>query len=225
MAISNLEEFLIEFGEISSGSDMDEINTKGRDALNRLVKNPDFLTDILSHMALNKDPEPFIPPDINGICILRDKEHRFSLYLYIWEPYTPYPIHDHGSWGIVECLAGRIKETRWEQASSIDENTVMLKKISEGILEKGKSTFVNPIDAGIHSMQPLDNKVALSIHAYGRPAKRGYIQLYHPFLPYDGTFQVYKGFPIHTYRRLIALNALASINPKAAEDTLKRAPL
>jgi predicted metal-dependent enzyme (double-stranded beta helix superfamily) len=45
----------------------------------------------------------------------RDKDHNYSLQVFIWPPSTETKIHDHSSWGVYCCAVGSILEERYER--------------------------------------------------------------------------------------------------------------
>lgn len=219
----SLKEFNEAFKEMTlTTPDVNEKVIKGQEILKGLLKNEDILLENLIQVALRSTPETFLPTDVNGISLYRDPEKNFSLHLFIWDILPPYPIHDHGSWGVVGCYKGRLSETKWSYDTKVDDNTVILHPSSKAVLKEGETTFVYEGQNGLHSMKALDNNIALSIHAYGMATRKGFLNMYHPIDMKAGKFVIYKGYPILSYRRLLAAEAIAAINPDIAKDTIKK---
>jgi predicted metal-dependent enzyme (double-stranded beta helix superfamily) len=98
-----------------------------------------------------------------------DKDHTYSLRVFVWPPSTETKIHDHSSWGVYCCAVGSVLEERYERlddGSRLDH--ARLKKIRQRMWsrEDGASSVL-PHDGGIHRVaNPVDD-VAISVHLYG----------------------------------------------------------
>ncbi len=194
----------------------------GQPVLRRLLLNPNFLTEALAAVAESQVPEAFLPTDLNGVSLYRDPDRKFSLQLFIWEPYRPYPIHDHGSWGVVGVYRGQIGETKYRVEERPDAQTARLCRCSQGELAPGETTAVLPLDVGLHGMKALGGKMALTVHAYGEAIRKGTLSLYHPSGTETGMYDVYSTYPLYSYRRLLALEALAAVGTKDAAAVIER---
>jgi predicted metal-dependent enzyme (double-stranded beta helix superfamily) len=98
-----------------------------------------------------------------------DKDHTYSLRVFVWPPSTETKIHDHSSWGIYCCAVGSVLEERYERlddGSRLDH--ARLKKIRQRMWsrEDGASSIL-PHDGGIHRVANPGDDVAISVHLYG----------------------------------------------------------
>jgi len=144
--------------------------------------------------------------DPNDINLYRASDGLFSVRVFIWEPHKTYPVHDHGAWGVVGCLLGKIKETKYNR---LDDGTVpglaRLEIKKQNILTPKDCTFVFALNDGIHQMEALDG-LAISIHAYGPPIRKGYLQFFQP-----DQNKVTRIFPSQTKKRILAARALKAL--------------
>ena len=98
-----------------------------------------------------------------------DKDHTYSLRVFVWPPSTETKIHDHSSWGVYCCAVGSVLEERYERlddGSRLDH--ARLKKIRQRMWsrEDGASSVL-PHDGGIHRVGNPGDDVAISVHLYG----------------------------------------------------------
>ena len=98
-----------------------------------------------------------------------DKDHTYSLRVFVWPPSTETKIHDHSSWGVYCCAVGSVLEERYERlddGSRLD--LARLKKIRQRMWsrEDGASSIL-PHDGGIHRVANPGDDVAISVHLYG----------------------------------------------------------
>ena len=91
-----------------------------------------------------------------------------------------------------------------------------LEVLSEAVIQPGHTTFVLPLNQGIHRMQAFGNKPALSVHVYGKPIRTGFIQ---GFMLDSNS--AYKMFPVKVQRKILAIRALELIGSEWAMEILK----
>jgi Predicted metal-dependent enzyme of the double-stranded beta helix superfamily len=187
-------------------------------ALRELLSDLGWFQETLSQLVLSKDylQSQFHPIDPNDIQLYHSPDKAFSVSAYIWEPEVPYPIHDHGAWGIAGSLLNPFKEIRYEVTESENESSYAeLRKTSQTIIHPGQTTFVPPLNPGIHQMQSINQKLCITIHVYGPRVRRGYIQIYHPE---NKTIQrVYRPF---INKKILAIRTLGAIPDTWAKDVL-----
>lgn len=184
-----------------------------------LIKCPDFTRDLLERLARDAGfaTALFRSIDPNDLTLYRDPSGAFSVRLFIWNSNTPYPPHDHGSWGIVGALAGNTRETKYIRVDKQDKpGYAELAVKSEAVLSPGQTTYVLPVDEGIHRMEPMDTATSLTLHVYGRPVRKGFIQSYHP-----STNQVYRMYSPTQVNRVVSLQALGALNTPWAREILE----
>ena len=152
-----------------------------------MLKNTDLLVELLEEAARMEEPEAFLPPDINGFSLYRDPDKDFSMHVFVWSPRVPYPIHDHGAWGIVGLYRGQIEETKWQWQGE-ENDLVCLEAQKPQQYSAGQAFHVLPLEEGPHSMRALGGQTAISIHTYGRPVRNSMLRLFHPSFDEKGKF-------------------------------------
>jgi predicted metal-dependent enzyme (double-stranded beta helix superfamily) len=134
--------------------------------LAHLVKDPTFLeAEILPVLEVASGTEE----DWYVAHSYEDKDHSYSLQVFVWPPSTETKIHDHSSWGVYCCAVGSVLEERYER---LDDGSrpdhARLKKIWQlsWSTEDGASSVL-PHDGGIHRVGNPGDSVAISVHLYG----------------------------------------------------------
>ena len=175
-----LSEFVREFEEVASNeTSYENIAEKGQIILKRLLANREVATELLGEMVSGDYiPEQFFRTvDNHDFTIYRSPLGSYSLKLYVWVPGHDYPIHDHGSWGIV---GGYVNDAMMIRYQREDDGTIpghaRISEKDRRIVRPGDTCFVLPFDDGIHWMGSGGGEVALTIHVYGKALRRGYIQ-------------------------------------------------
>jgi predicted metal-dependent enzyme (double-stranded beta helix superfamily) len=222
MSITNLEEFCREFHLVlSEESEIFEIINRGRLLLSQLVDKSDWFRDTLSSLVLNEEflNAQWLSIDSNEVILYRSPDRAFSVRAYIWEPNVVYPVHDHGAWGIVGSLINQIKERKFKRIDDGSvENRAQIKQISEATLSPGGTTFVLPVNQGIHQMEAINDQVAITIHVYGKPVRKGYIQFFD-----INSGNVQRVYPPRLYKKIMAMRALGDIPETWSEEILNKA--
>ena len=105
----------------------------------------------------------------NAIYIADDD--ALSLYALVWLPGQWTPIHDHGTWGVVGVLEGRLEERnfiRIDQSGSEAREDIELVRGGVMLLSPGAVTSFVPNPDHIHVTGNGDpNKRIVSLHLYG----------------------------------------------------------
>ncbi len=212
--IEDMEDFL------AKQPDLSQIMAEGKQYVQSLLTNSAILDDILTSLVLD---DAFLQAqyqaiDPNDIIIYRSPQRTFSLRAYIWEPGVRYPIHDHGSWGIVGAYLNPVRERKYTRLDhGQDANSVRLEVKSDEILPPGQITTVLPIDDGIHQMENPGDRVAVSLHVYGKAIRKGYIQYYDPHFN-----TVRRVYPPNNYTRALAIRTLGAIAQPWAKKVLQQ---
>ncbi len=199
-------------------SDLQEIVASGQKIQARLVANPNLILDQLADFIISDKDSTYWPVDLNDLTIYRDKDKLFSVRLFVWEAHTPYPIHDHGAWGVVGGLANQVQETKYRRIDdgSCDDYAELEIK-SEAVLHPGETTWVLPLNEGIHRMEAVGDTTGLTLHTYGRPIRTGFI--------YGFTRQskgAYKLYPMRIHRQILTVKALESIGGDSSKNLLEQ---
>jgi predicted metal-dependent enzyme (double-stranded beta helix superfamily) len=203
---------------LSADPAQDELLAKVPEILSDSIQTPEFTRELLERLAL--DPvfaaNSFPSIDFNDLTIYRDPAGGFSIRLLVWDSNTPYPIHDHGSWGVVGALAGCTREIKYSKLTDPDNpDLAVLSVKSDQLITPGQVTSILPLDEGIHRMSAENTDTSLTLHIYGRAIRKGFIQGYHPV-----TRQVYRIYSPTQSRRVMALHALGALNEGWARETL-----
>ena len=148
MQVKSFKDFCEAFRELAySGRAPEEMVIEGQMILSEYLANPDLILDHLVRVTERWADDEFLPIDVNEISIYRDANRMFSVRVFIWEPNYPYHIHDHGSWGVMGCLAIRseTKYRRLDDGSQCDyaELSPVRRNYSTG-----QTTFVLPLNEG-----------------------------------------------------------------------------
>jgi len=182
MTINNLEQFSNEFRTLlKENTGIPDLFKNGSEMLSQLVLSENWFQEILAKLLLDEEfyKSQLYSIDKNEIQLYRSPDKLFTIRAYIWDPKLIYPIHDHGSWSIIASHINEIRERKFIRLDDkSDENFGILKQIDDKKLLPGYTTVVLPIDDGIHQMESLNNKSAVSIHVYGNPIRKGFIRNY-----------------------------------------------
>lgn len=219
MKIGDLEQFSDAFGAmLAKKPERDELLRNGKEMLSELILKPDWFQPILTKLVLD---ESFLKSqwqsiDPNEIQIYRSSDKMFSVRAYIWEPNVTYPIHDHGAWGIVGTHINQITERKFIRVDDgTNDNYAELKQVSEKVLSPGETTFVLPLNEGIHQMQATGDLAAVSIHIYGAPIRKGFIHYFD--IQRKSAHRMYTPA---VNKKIFAIRTLGSISEPWAEEVL-----
>lgn len=221
MAINNLEQFADQFSTLlKSKPEWPDLLKNGRDMLSQLVSNSNWFKPILSKLALD---DAFLKSqwhsiDPNDIQIYRNPDKLFTVRAFIWEPNVLYPIHDHGAWGIVGAHINQIRERKfaWVDDGN-DDNYAEVIRIADATLAPGETTYVLPLNEGIHQMQAVNNNTSVTIHVYGSPVRKGFINY---FNLHNNTAR--RMYLPSVEKKILAIRAMGSIPESWAEDVLQK---
>jgi len=216
--VESFKDFCETFRELSySGRAPEEIVIEGQMILSEYLANPDLMLDHLVSVTESRSDEEYLPIDVNDISIYRDSNRMFSVRIFVWEPNYPYHIHDHGSWGVMGCLANQVRETKYRRLDDGSQcDYAELEVRAEAVIQPGQTTFVLPLNEGIHRMMAFGKKPALSVHVYGKPIRTGFIQGY--MLESNSAYKMY---PVKVQRRILVIRALEMIGSEWAGEILK----
>lgn len=198
-----------------------EFLAEGSKMVSALVSSPGLLNDTLTHLALDEVllQNQYHSGDPNDIVLYRSPSRSFSVRAFIWEPGRRYPIHDHGSWGIIGVYLNRITETKYSRLDDgCREGYAEVKKACKAVVGRGEATHVLPLNDGLHKMEAAGGRAAISIHVYGRPLRKGYIQRFDPHCN-----SVQRIYPPHLHKKIMAMRALCCIPEEWSESVLREA--
>jgi len=192
---------------------------KGRSIVGELVSDAEWFHDILEKMLFDRQyldgQRASIWP--NEITLYRSPDKSFVALAYFWEAHAADNIHDHGSWGIVGELINPSIERKFRRLDDgKTDGYAVLEETSARVLSQGDTTFVLPLDKGIHQMENLTDQIAVSINVYGRIIRKGYAQYFYP-----DKKSVARIFPPRTLKEVLAVRVLGAIDRPWAEDMLR----
>jgi len=216
-SFASFKEYLTAMKElIKQGKDLKAMLEEAMGLQARLVANPALILEDLAALIEAERKSIYWPVDLNDLTIYRDPDKLFSVRLFVWEASVPYPIHDHGAWGVVAGLANQVKETKYRRLDDgRDEGMAELEVAKESVLSPGETTYVLPLNEGIHRMEAQGGVTGLTLHTYGKPIRTGFIQ---GFNWHNG--KVYKLYPMAVHRQVVAIKALQAIGGGEAKSLL-----
>lgn len=155
----------------------------------------------------------------NEIPLVRSPDRKFSLFAYIWAPHTVDNIHDHGSWGVIAPFIQPFCERKFRRLDDgSTEGYAELEEVSYKTIKPGDTTFVLPLNEGIHQLENTTENYLVSLSAYGQPSRHGYVQFFD-----QSKRKVWRAFPPGTYKQVMAIRALGNIAEPWATQLLTNA--
>jgi predicted metal-dependent enzyme (double-stranded beta helix superfamily) len=193
----------------------------GRELVSELLSRQDWFFDYLKKMILEpaafENRRPGIWP--NEYTLHRSPDRSFVVLAYIWDAKLADIVHDHGAWGIIGTLCGKLGERKYERLDDGKrEGYAELRETAHRVCEPGETTFVLPLNKGIHAMDNPTGGIAASINVYGKTIRQGYIQFFDPEKK-----TITKVFPPRTLREVLAVKTITALDPSRAEGVLREA--
>ena len=218
----NLEEFSLQMQAIIEGEgDQDKLVEAVRKLVSRLCTTTDWLGESLEKLLFDRE---FLNSQTNSIwpgefSLTSGPNGKFNALAYVWEPDSADTIHDHGSWGVVGTVLNRIIEQKYRRLDDGSrEGHAELSESARLVIDPGETTFVLPLDEGIHRLENPGKELAVSINVYGKGAPRGYVRFF------DAQRQtVRRVLPPRNLKRLTAMRILGVVGEPWAGDILKNA--
>jgi len=193
---------------------------RGRELVAELTSQPDWFCNLLEKIISRQSSAGIERSGIwtNEYTIYRSPDKSFIVLAYIWEAGQTDIIHDHNGWGVVGTLFGKMREKKYKRLDDgTKEGFCELQEESHEILGPGETTFVLPLNKGLHIMDNAADEIAVSINVYRKLIDRNYIQSFDP-----AGNKVTRLFPGRTLREMLAVKALAEINPLQTEEVLQK---
>jgi len=103
-----------------------------------------------------------------GLHLLHEEEnHDLAVFVIAWAPGKGLTAHNHKTWAVVSGIEGQEHETNYKRLDDgSKEGFADLEMTHEETLFPGKAVCCMPED--IHSVWNNGDKVAVSLHTYGR---------------------------------------------------------
>ena len=187
--------------------------------LKKLLPNREFVNHVLERMVSD---DAFLRSKIgtidnNDMILYLSPKGSFSVRLFVWLPSVEYPIHDHGSWGVVGGYANKIREVKYRRLDDGSiEGYARVEETTGTVISLGDTVYVEPF--GLHQMDSLEDQTALSVHVYGKPLRRGFVQC---FNCQDNSH--YNLIAPALEKRLFAVRALGTIGGDMAKNHIEKA--
>jgi predicted metal-dependent enzyme (double-stranded beta helix superfamily) len=192
-----------------------------RDLVSALASTPGWFEEFMSKMILDRafieSQKPSMWP--NEITLYRSPDKSFITLAYIWDAKLADIVHDHGSWGVIGTLCAKLKERKYERLDDGKrEGYAELLETESKVYGPGETTFVLPLNEGLHAMENPTDGIAISVNAYGKTIGRGYTQFFDP-----ANKTVTRAYPPRALKEVLAAKALAAFGTSRAEATLLEA--
>jgi predicted metal-dependent enzyme (double-stranded beta helix superfamily) len=103
-----------------------------------------------------------------GVCVLHEEnDHQLAVFVASWLPNRGTPPHDHGTWALVVGLDGEERNVFWQRLDDRGRpGYAEIVKVGERTVGPG-DVLAMPAGA-IHSVWNDSERVAVSLHIYGR---------------------------------------------------------
>jgi predicted metal-dependent enzyme (double-stranded beta helix superfamily) len=221
MAITNLEQFCDSLNDLLKGKpDISTLISTGRSLVSELMNQKEWFGDILQRILFDNEFSESQRPGIwpNEITLHRSSDRSFLVLCYIWDKGLSDTIHDHGSWGIIGSFVRPVGEHKYMRLDDgKKEGYAELEEVSSIVLNPGETTYVLPLNKGIHRMENFGSDTAITINVYGPNVRKGYVQFFYPEMN-----SVSRVYPPKTLREALAVRALGSLAAPRSEELLKR---
>lgn len=216
----NLEEFCPRLSALQQEKkELSQFIPEGRALLGELLEDSTWFRSYLEKLILDPDflkaQEPSIYP--NEVTLYRSPDRAFSIQAYFWEPRTTSAVHDHGSWGIVGAMICPVRERKYRR---LDDGKTAgraeLEETSRSWIKPGETTFVLPLNEGIHLMEAPEERGSVSLSVYGRSVRYGYIQFFDL-----NRKTVRRVYPPRLLKKVLAIRTLGYLAEPWGEEILK----
>jgi 3-mercaptopropionate dioxygenase len=97
------------------------------------------------------------------------EDGSWSIYAITWLPGQYTPIHDHGTWGVVSVLKGKLYEHQMARLDEGGDEEIDLVSAGVCLLTQGAiNSFIPEPDHIHYTGIPLEESPTASLHLYGR---------------------------------------------------------
>ena len=220
MAITNLELFCDNMNDLLKGRpEISVLISRGRLLLSELISHNEWFGGIIQRILFDEKFSGSMKPGIwaNEITLYRSPDRSFLVLCYIWDPGVSDTIHDHGSWGIIGSLVRPVGERKYMRLDDGGrEGYAELEEVSSIVLEPPETTYVLPLNKGIHRMENRGRDTAVTINVYGPNVRKGYVQFFYPEVK-----SVSRVYTPKTMREVLAVRSLGSVAAPWSEELLK----
>lgn len=205
--VSKCSQWSKELGKLSDDESCVEMM---KHELPDLLCDTPFFAEIFE--AIEKgDPYPDIQTATmfdNELLLFLDPRHHFSVRLFLWGPGEFSPIHDHNSWGVFGCVAGKLEVVKYRREDDAPrDGYARLTETHRFKLRPGETDFILPLNQGIHQTGNPCEKTGVSLSIYGKPLRRPYVNAFDIYKR-----QIYRIYSPHTKKKKLTSEALKNLN-------------
>lgn len=175
-----------------------------------LLLNHDLFIRMLRDMLSgSRFPDVRHPTIFNNELLLHlDRSGLFSLRLYLWGPGEFSGIHDHNSWGVFGPVGEGLDVVNYRREDDGAREDFAELSVTERLrLGSGETAFTMPLNEGIHKTGNGGNETLLSLNLYGRPLRRGYVNIFD-----ETTGRVTRLLPPRRKKEILAAEALKKLS-------------
>jgi predicted metal-dependent enzyme (double-stranded beta helix superfamily) len=217
-----LDDFCHRFQTLMDGKPpLRSLIEEGRLLVGELAGDAEWLRETLERLIMDRQyldsQKATIWP--NEVALYRSPDQSFVVLSYLWEPRAADIIHDHGSWGIIgEVISPSLERKYRRLDDSSRDGYAELEEISSRVIEPGDTTYVLPLNEGLHQMVNCTDSIAVSVNVYGKVIRKGYVQFFYPEKK-----SVQRVYPPKTFKGVMAIRTLGILDRPWAEDILRAA--
>ena len=181
----------------------------GKQLMQELLRDPawfaEFLQNHVANAAFLADQHASVFD--NEIRLYRSPDKSFILLAYLWDRRGLCAVHDHSAWGLIGPILHPLREVKYRRLDDGQvEGYAHLEQASDLALQPGEAGTVLPLDKGIHQTGAAGNHLTISLGAYGRSIRQGYIHFFDP-----GRKKFRRATTRLMFKKVLALRALASL--------------
>jgi hypothetical protein len=126
------------------------------------------------------------------------------------------PLHDHpNAYGVVKVISGQVRAQQYQfaQITERDNTLVSLKRVSESVLSKGKSSVFTPSFRNLHDLESLSSRsvlLSMLVNPYRPQDRSWYFQVPHTL---NGNMGLYNRIR-RKHSNPVTLNSHADVKTK-----------
>ncbi len=109
-------------------------------------------------------PEPNLETGVSVVMLHDEVGFPMTIQTEMNLPGTTSTIHNHGTWGVVMILQGKLKNTFWKRAPSV-EFPNRIDRVGERVIESGD--IISFTTEAIHSTEAVGDEPTITFNLYG----------------------------------------------------------
>jgi len=143
---------------VSFGESYEEIIKESVPCMAKLIRNRNLFTPDYLDGLLNGESNPYL---------YKSERNEFVVKVFVWEPGSRTPIHDHLTWGLMGIYHNSLKVDEYELLFLDEAGNYDLSLIDSFSAPAGGICSVSPPDNDIHRVCNPTEELTVSIHVYG----------------------------------------------------------